>query len=72
MIRLAASHPEWVLGFADEVWWSRLKQPQLRAWTDAAPLRLEELMLAKGDAEPNSVLLRAAESGHGERIVALC
>jgi len=55
LIRLAASHPEWVLGFADEVWWSRLKQPRLHAWTDAVPLRLEELMLEKGDAEPKAL-----------------
>jgi hypothetical protein len=24
LIRLAGAHSEWVLGFADEVWWSRL------------------------------------------------
>ena len=35
MIRLAASDPDWVLGFEDEVWWSRLAQPALHTW--AAP-----------------------------------
>ncbi len=52
---MAASHPEWVLGFADEVWWSRLQQPRLHAWAETAPLRLEELALAKGDAEPKAL-----------------
>ena len=27
LIRLAATHPTWALGFEDEVWWSRLAQP---------------------------------------------
>jgi hypothetical protein len=29
LIALAATHPDWALGFADEVWWSRLAQPLL-------------------------------------------
>jgi len=33
-----AKHPDWVLGFADEVWWSRLQRPRMRAWTEGAPL----------------------------------
>src|SRR5437764_4103706 len=33
LIRLAQSHPEWVLGYQDETWWSRLAQPCLHAWT---------------------------------------
>jgi hypothetical protein len=31
LIRLAAPHPEWGLGFEDEVGWSRVAQPLLRA-----------------------------------------
>src|SRR5882672_1421124 len=43
LIRLAASHPEWALGFEDETWWSRLAQPTLYAWTPAQqPLRVVE------------------------------
>ena len=37
MIRLAASRPGWALGFADEVWFSRLAQPALHAWAGAQP-----------------------------------
>src|SRR5919108_2666030 len=43
LIRLAATHPTWVLGFEDEVWWSRLAQPALHAWApDAQALHLVE------------------------------
>ena len=27
LIALASGHPNWVLGFQDEVWWSRYAQP---------------------------------------------
>ena len=40
LIRLAAAHSEWVLGFADEVWWSRLAQPELHTWAEDQPVRL--------------------------------
>jgi transposase len=65
LIRLAASHPEWVLGFADEVWWSRLAQPALHAWVAGdESLRLQELTRPKEDPEPKALacyglLLRA-------------
>ncbi len=39
-MRLVQSHPDWLLGFEDEVWWSRVSQPHLHAWTaDGQPLR---------------------------------
>ena len=63
MIRLAAAHPEWVLGYGDEVWWSRLQQPALHTWTQDEALRLEELTAQKGDPDPKALacygLLRA-------------
>jgi hypothetical protein len=31
---LAARHPEYALGFQDEVWWSRMTQPHLHAWAE--------------------------------------
>ena len=40
MIERAAREPDWVLGFQDECWWTRLAQPGLHAWTPADPLRL--------------------------------
>jgi hypothetical protein len=37
LIEVAAKHPEWVLGFVDEVWWSRLQRPRMHAWADGPP-----------------------------------
>jgi hypothetical protein len=56
LIRLAARHPDWVLGFVDEVWWSRLAQPTLHAWAEAdQPLRLMEQTVAKEDPDPKAL-----------------
>ena len=56
MIRLAASHPEWALGFEDEVWWSRLARPGVDAWAEAGdPLRLQGLSVPKDDPDPKAV-----------------
>lgn len=43
MIRCSESNPNWVLGFQDECWWSRVSEPNLRTWGKAGePLRLLE------------------------------
>jgi transposase len=53
---LAASHPEWALGFQDEVWWSRIAQPHMHSWAeDKKALRLIEKEVPKGDADPKAV-----------------
>ena len=36
----SARNPDWVLGFQDECWWSRLAQPDVFAWATDDPLRL--------------------------------
>ena len=49
-------HPDWVLGFQDEVWWSRLAQPNLHTWTDGSePLHLVERVIDKTDGEPKAI-----------------
>jgi hypothetical protein len=56
LIRWAAHHPDWVLGFEDETWWSRLARPALHAWTEAdRPLRLVEQTIAKHDPDPKAL-----------------
>ena len=55
MIRLAQAHQDWVLGFADEVWWSRLAHPDLHAWADVKPVRLREMTVPKTDPDPKAV-----------------
>ena len=56
LIRLAASHPTWALGFEDEVWWSRLAQPALHSWAEPdQSLRLVEQTVAKDDPDPKAL-----------------
>lgn len=55
MIRLSERHPDWVLGFGDEVWWSRFAQPCLHSWTEDQPLRLQELVKEKTDTEAKAL-----------------
>ena len=54
-IRLAGKHPEWVVGFLDEVWWSRLARPPLRAWSAGNPLKIHVLSRPKYDTEPVAI-----------------
>jgi len=55
-MRLAQTHPDWVLGFEDEVWWSRVSQPHVAAWTATGqPLRLVEQSVAKDDPDPKAL-----------------
>ncbi len=44
-----------MLGFADEVWWSRFARPGLHAWTSEEPLHLAELTPDKDDPEPKAL-----------------
>ena len=55
-MRLALTHPDWVLGFEDEVWWSRLARPALFEWAAAdQPPRLVEQTVAKKDPDPKAL-----------------
>jgi hypothetical protein len=64
---LAQTHPDWVLGYQDETWWSRLAQPEQHTWTDQQPLRLLELERPRDDTDPKALccygLLRADTHG---------
>jgi DDE superfamily endonuclease len=56
LIQRAERHPDWVLGFADEVWWSRVAQPALHAWaSDDQPLHLVEQTVASSDPDPKAL-----------------
>jgi DDE superfamily endonuclease len=76
LIRLTASHPDWVLGFEDEVWWSRVSLPALHAWSDATEgMRLLERRVAKEDPDPKAlacygllVRLGEVESAKSEQV----
>lgn len=56
MIRLAEGRPDWVVGFCDETWWSRLARPALHSWAEQGePLRLVEQSVAKDDPDPKAI-----------------
>jgi transposase len=52
---LAAAHSDWVLGFQDETWWSRLALPALHTWAEAAPLRVVERAADRADPDPKAL-----------------
>ena len=52
LIALAERHPDYALGFQDEVWWSRVTQPHMHAWADAdSALRLVEQTVPQDDPD---------------------
>jgi hypothetical protein len=63
LIRLAERHPDWVLGFEDEVWWSRLARPELHAWAGDEPKRMHQPGVEAAGSGPKALacygLLRA-------------
>jgi hypothetical protein len=55
-MRLAKAHPTWVVGFEDEVWWSRLAQPEQHRWVgEGERTRLQELERAKDDKQAKAL-----------------
>jgi hypothetical protein len=56
-----------VLGFQDEVWWSRLARPALHAWAGGEPMRLQEPVADATDHDPKALacygLLRGDTGG---------
>jgi transposase len=74
LIRLVLSHPTWALSFGDEVWWSRLAQPDQHRWVEGKTMtRLQELERSKEDRNPKAracygLLLRSHDKP-GEQMV---
>jgi transposase len=55
-MRMANDEPDWVAGFEDECWWSRVAQPNLHSFSEAGePLRLVEQSLTKDDPDPKAI-----------------
>jgi transposase len=76
LIRLAQGHEDLLLGFLDEVWWSRLARPDLFAWQDdRQPLRLVEQTVARTDPDPKALacygLLARSWQADGQRTEAM-
>jgi hypothetical protein len=65
-----STRPTWALGFLDEVWWSRLAQPALHAWTPAdqsSGLHLVEQAAAPDDPDPKALACYGALVCHPAR-----
>jgi hypothetical protein len=55
-MRATMAHPEWAMGFADEVWWSRFSQPTVSTWAEGGTrLRLIQQQKQKEDPEPKAL-----------------
>jgi transposase len=56
LIELSKQNPDWILGFADEVWWSRLRDPMMHSWSeDGKPLQLLEKTTDKTEVDPKAI-----------------
>jgi transposase len=56
LISLSEKNPDWILGFMDEVWWSRLHDPMMNSWTqEGNPVRLIEKTKDKTETEPKAI-----------------
>jgi hypothetical protein len=57
LIRLSQTHPQWVLGYLDQTWWSRLTQPVGYTWCESTSkgLHLEVLKVSKEDKDPKAL-----------------
>jgi transposase len=62
-----AQHYGWEVGYLDEVWWSRVSQPNMHSWSEKdEPLRLHELSVDKTDPDPKALAcygMLTADSG---------
>lgn len=54
LLRVSAERPDWAIGFEDEVWWSRVAQPKVRAWA-GEPLKVQVLKSEDGDPDPDAI-----------------
>src|SRR5215218_4992943 len=56
LMHLVEDKVDWVFGFEDECWWSRVRQPNLHSFGEAGePLRLVEQSVEKDDPDPKAI-----------------
>jgi DDE superfamily endonuclease len=56
LIQLALNPPAWALGWAAEVWWRRLAQPEQQRWTEPEALpKRHEWERARDEPTPNAL-----------------
>lgn len=55
-MKLAGENADWVAGFEDECWWSRVAQPSLHSFSEGGKaLRLVQQLVAKDDPDPKAI-----------------
>jgi transposase len=56
LLKLSEQNPDWIVGFLDEVWWSRLREPMMHSWSEQdTPLQLVEKTQDKPETEPKAM-----------------
>lgn len=56
LIKLSEQNPDWGVGYLDEVWWSRLRDPMMHSWSEEGkPLQLVEKTPDKDEQEPKAI-----------------
>ena len=68
LIQLCRRHPDWELGFLDQVWWSRLSQPQMHSWVEESPLRLYPHPADKTDPDPKAIACYGLWCKHAQQM----
>jgi transposase len=59
----------WEIGYLDEVWWSRVSQPNMHRWSESKePLRLQELEAPKDDPDPKALACYGMLSANSGRM----
>lgn len=59
----------WEVGYLDEVWWSRVSQPNLHNWSEKdEPLHLQELSVDKNDPDPKALACYGMLSADSDRM----
>lgn len=65
LIKLSEQHRDWMLGFMDEVWWSRLRDPRMHPWADdGGPLHWVEKTVDTSEADPKAIVDTCQASQH--------
>jgi hypothetical protein len=73
LIAEAAKRSDWVLGFQDECWWTRLAQPARSSWAGGEPLRLvSQTRDPKGGGPEAVACYGMLRQGTGQMMLRFC
>jgi hypothetical protein len=64
-----ATHYGWVIGFMDEIWWSRFALPAMHGWGAAGSVRLVEQTRRKDDPDPQALSCDGLWWANAERML---